>query len=268
MKRFSAIFIVIAMLFVAAACAETESIVELSKNDAHAMYVSAVNATRASGSVAGTLVLHGEFSMMGMTRINDVVIGVSHVFGEGDNFQGEIDASWTEAAFFSWYRDGMFYLYEIGDNFRFTMPGYVYRRMMLTMLVTDVLFPEEGIFGHEVIVDTYGTAIMFEVSESSMRGVLRELANFEDTGGLVVFSDDQVSYEFLDAVVRVRIGHDGELEQIRVAFRYVATHHHIDDAAVSGAYMEIGMVLTEIGGVIIDFPDELQDFPIIDPLWG
>ncbi|MCL2365773.1 MAG: hypothetical protein FWC75_01860 [Oscillospiraceae bacterium] len=270
MKKFVAVFFAVAIILLATACAqaETERVIDLSYSDAYALYVDAVNATRAAGSVSGTLVLFGEFSMLGMSRTNDVAFGVSHIFGDGDNMQGEIDASWTDAGFFSWYRDGMFYFYDIDEAFKFAMSDYVYKRMMLTMLVTDVLFPEEGIFGHEVIKDSYGTAMLFEVSESSMRDVLRELANFEDTGGIIVFSEDEVSYEFLDAVVRMRIGNEGELEQIRVAFRYVVTHHHIDESAVSGGYLEVGMILAEIGDVKIDFPDELSDFPLIDALWG
>ena len=267
------------MLFLLISCSQVEEgtdtavhaderVLELSKSQAYAKYVSAVNAVVNSGSIAGNILLRGEFSMMDMTRENNVIIGIKHVFGEGDNFQGEIDASWTDAGFFSWYKDGTFYFYDFDGGFKFDMPGYVYKRMMLTMLVTQVLFPEEGIFYLDVIEDTYGTAIRFDVTQSVMQNVLRELANFEDTGGVIAFGEDEVSYDFFDAVIRVRINHEGQLEQIRVAFHYIMTHHHISDYAVSAAYLEVGMILSQIGDVTIDFPDVMYDFPHRDDPWS
>jgi len=254
------------MLFVVSACseAETERIVDLSFGDAHALYVDAVSAITAADSFAGHITLFGSSFMMGIDRESDITIGIRHIFGEGDNFQAEIDATHTQADFISYFRDGTFYYYGYHDFYRFSMPGEDFLRMTLSMLVTQVLFSEEYIFYTEVVEDSYGTAIRFEVSQSGMTAVLRQLADFKDTGGVIIHSEDDVSYIFDDVVVLVRIGPDGDLRRIRLSFRYLATHHHISEDAVVSVYQEIGMNVSQLGGVTIDFPDYLHTFPNLD----
>ena len=135
--------------------------------------------------------------------------------------------------------------------------------MTLSKLVTDVLFNEEDIFGLDAVEDSNGTAMRFEVRQAGMQDLLRQLADFEDTGGLTVYGHDDVSYEFEDVVIRMRIDNDGALRDIRLAFVYMATHHHIADGVEFSAYLEIGMNVAQIGGVTIDFPDDLDSFPDI-----
>jgi len=251
------------MLLSLTACAETETerIVDLSYSEAFSIYADAINSVWEAGSFAGHISLFGLFSMMGMERRNELAIGIRHVFGNEDDFHAEIDASWTPSEFIAHFKDGVFYFNSYYERFRLDMPGYLFLRMTLSMLVTEILFSEDYIFGLEVIEDSYGTAMRFEVRQSGMQDVLRQLADFEDTGGATLFEEDDISYEFEDVVIGVRIDPDGELRDIRLAFVYLARHHHIDETAVVSAYLEIGMSISQVGGVIIDFPNDLHSFP-------
>ena len=261
MRRFAAVLAAAVMLFATVACEEKERVVELSENEAYTRYVSAVDTVRSSDSFAGHIALFGHFSMMDMDRENNVAIGIKHIFGSGDKFQAEIDATWTESNFMSYYKDGTYYLNSPEDSFKYDMPGDMFLRMTLSMLVTEVLFSEEDIFGLEVIEDSYGTAMRFEVSQSGMQDVLRQLADFEDTGGAVIYDEGDVNYEFDDAVVKMRIDKNGELKDITLSFLYTATHLHISDDAEVQGYLEIGMSVSQIGGVTIDFPADMDTYP-------
>ena len=267
LRRYAAIIIAAVMLFTTTACTEKQRTVNLSENEAYVKYVKAVDKVRAAGSFAGHIVLYGVFSMMEFERENNVLVGVKHIFGSGDDFQAEIDASWTDAEFISYYKDGMYYLNAYDECFRYSMPGYAFLKMTLSMLVTEVLFPEEDIFGLEVVEDSQGTAIRFEVYQSGMQSVLRQLADYEDTGGFEIYSEDDVGYVFEDVVVRMRIDKSGMLRDIRLAFIYQASHYHIDEDAEVTGYLEIGINTSQIGGVTIDYPDDMDSYPDLETVW-
>ena len=267
MKRFTAILAAAAVILATAACREKEREVDLSENEAHARYVSAVGKITEADSFAGFIILTGAFSLMDMNRENNVVIGIKHIFGPGDNFQAEIDASWTELSFLTYYRDGEYFLNAQDDSFRYAMSGSSFLRMTLSMLVTEILFSAEDVFGLDVVEDADGTAMRFEVYQTGMQDVLRQLAEFEDTGGFEMYGEEAVSYEFQDVVVRMRIDKSGALRDIRLAFLYIATHHHIDEGAAVSGYLEIGMDVKQIGGVTIEFPEDMYSYPDLAAEW-
>ena len=276
MRKLAAVLTATVILFTITACTdtETERIVERSESEAHAEYVNAVNKVRAADSFEGHIIVSGQFAMMDVARENAATIGVKHIFDSDGDLLAEIDATSAESNFKAYYKDGVFYLddYDYSDNyddsFKFAMQGQDFLNMTLSMLVTEVLFSEEDIFGLEVIEDAYGTAIRFEVRQTGMQDVLRQLASYEDTGGTSIHDEEATGYEFQDVVIMVRIDKNGALKDIKLAFLYSMVHHHVSDDTEISAYLEIGMSISQLGGVTIDYPDDMLSFPDLGEMWG
>ena len=271
MKKLALLIIIALMLVMAASCqnsSDTQEFIylDLSFEEAHNLYVGGVNAVSSSDSFAGNIILYGFFFMpgIGAERENDVFINVKHIFGEGDNYMAAISAPWTARGLESWYKDGTFFFRDDAEYFSVPMQGHIFKQMTLSMLVTEVLFHADGIFHLDSARDENGTVLRFEVSSNGMEDVLRQLASFEDMGGFHIHPEEDVSYDFEDVVVRMRVNNDGVLEDIRFAFIYQMVHHHISDDLEVHAYLEVGMYLTQVGGVTIDFPEDMQNWPNLE----
>ena len=278
MRKTAVILFICAALTVSAACngnrsgmprelplvPSVDNFIEISESEAYAMYEAAVAGISAADSFAGHQLVFSQMSMTGLNDFeNQVTVGIRQIFGEGDDVLAQIDASSTDANFISYFRNGVFYLDDgFGDSFKFTMSGDTIKDMTLSMLVTEVLFTADSILAVEAVEGSYGTAIRFEVGKTGIQQALHDLATFADTGGTFRHNEEDVTYEFNDAVVKMQLGDDGRLMDIRVSVMYKFTNHIIGEEIT--AYYEIGMSVSQIGGVTIDFPEYIDTFEDFD----
>ena len=266
MKRVIAIFSAAVMLFASTACdkKEKEREITLSENEAYTQYVTAVNALRDAGSFGGELSFYVTSDVMGEDYDVEAQIGIKHVLGEGDHLQAEIDTTGGPENFKAYYKDGEFYYVDYQEdgigNFKFAMPGADLLSMTNSSLVTDALFSEEDIIELEAIEDAGGIAVRFVVKESGIQEYLRAYANYTMTSGVNDGHADTFDYVFDDVVVMVRLGKNGELINVQLLFLLSIIHY--DEEMVS--YIEIGMHVTECGGVVIDFPEDMESFTDFD----
>ena len=254
MKRFAAIFIAAAMLLTFAACSEKE--VELSQHEAYNKYVKAVESMNAAGSFSGEVVMRTIMTIMGEPFEYATTTGLKQVLGSGDNFQAEIDATLGDANYKTYYRDGTFYYESAGEKVKFAMPGEEYLNMTNSQVITQILFPEESIFGLEATGSASGSEIRFEVVSAGMEEILYQLAGYSVTGGVQEHGTDELDYTFEDVVITMQLDKNGAIQHIRLAFLLVLIHM----GEPMDAYIEFGITVSQIGGVTVDFPDDIDTY--------
>ena len=267
-KRFTAAMIAAAVIVALAGCSENGSgeqrSSDISQAEAYDKYTNAIGGINAAGSFAGETTLRVAMLMMSAPYDYTVTTGIKHIFGPGDNFQAEIIADPSVEMDSVHYKDGMFY-YIGGDEsekhkFKFYFPGEEFLKTTNTRLVTEVIFPISDVFRFEANEDNGGFDFLFEMHPANMNDPLREIADFAMTGGLQEHGAEDLNYEFDDPVVTVRIDKSGNLENIIISFFLMI--NHMDEALET--YIELGINVFKIGGVSIDFPDDLDSFVNLD----
>ena len=255
-RRFMAVLVAAVTLLTLVSCKK-----EITSSDAYANYVSAINSIRSADSFSGEIVLRSMTYIMDETYEYTSVTGIKHIFGSGDGFQAEIDATLSTANFKSYYKDGIFIYEGADDKFKFAMSGEEFLKMTNSVLVTEVLFQEASIFGMESTIESGKTALRFEVRSAGMEGVLNDLAKYSITGGVMdEHAEGEMEFAFDDLVVMMWLDKGGNLMDILITVVFMMTH--FEDQTTN--YIEIGIENIKVGGVAIDYPENLESFTDLD----
>ena len=262
MKKCFAALVALLLLFAFAGCdrnaPEPQEGVDsdLSQSSAYMNYVDSVYAINAADSFSGNITLKTVMFIMGDPFEYKAVTGLKHIFGSGDNIEAELMGDESVEMVSTHYRDGIFYYKGAEDKFKFYYPGEDFLKMTNSRLVTEVLFSESDIFAFEAKEHPLYTEVFFDVYQSNMQDVLREATAYAMTGGVEEHDDEDLQYVFDDALVYIRFDRNGKMEEILLSI--IAMFSHLDD--VIETYIELGIVIDQVGGVQIDFPDDLDSY--------
>ncbi|MDR0490607.1 MAG: hypothetical protein LBH28_05105 [Oscillospiraceae bacterium] len=267
MKKFISVLIVVVMLAMLAGCEGEKKLVsvdsDLSQSDAYKMYVNAIGTIKAADSYSGDNTLRTSMAIMDDPYEYSVKTGVKHVFGSGDNYEVELKAEEGEMLDSMHYKNGTLYYTAGEDKIKFSFSGEDFMKMTNSKLVTEVLFKESAIYLYDPKEDAGGHDILFGVHSAGMEDVLRDFANYSVTGGFDEHGED-LSWEFSDDVdVYVKFDKAGNLRDILLSFVMVMDHvgEYID------TYIELGMIIKQVGGVRVEFPRDLDSYIDQDELY-
>ena len=266
MKKHCAVLIAAILLVTVAGCKgnqpkdEVGVEADLSQEAAYRLYTNAIGEINTIGSFSGNIILKTVMSIMGEPYEYNVTTGVKQIFGNADKIEAEIVADESVNMDSMYYKDGMLFYSGETEKVKFPYPGDAILKMTNSRIVTEVLFPESDIFGYEATEYPSGTEVLFDLYSKNMEDILREITDYSMTGGVEEHDESEVQYSFDDVLASLRFDKTGNLEKVLLS--YVAVFYHFGDAY--DTYIELGVEISQIGGVSINFPSDLDSYTALE----
>jgi len=150
------------------------------------------------------------------------------------------------------YKDGVYYMEMMGMKMKMPMPI----EEIMSQVNTEVIeFPESAIKDMEINDVDDGVELSFTLDGAALGDELaKQMGSMEEMLGAVP------SYTFGDVTLRTVIGKDDKFKSVSMAFAF--------DMDMYGETVQadcvIDMDFIKFGGVIVDFPTDLDDYAEVD----
>lgn len=161
----------------------------------------------------------------------------------------------------TYYKDGMYYMDLSGEKVKMPLPLDKALEQQANLNPELMNFPDSAIKNESVKDVTNGKELSFTLDSSALQNLLeQQMGNLE---GFEALLDQSGDLKFGDVEIKTVINKEDNFESIYMAFPMEMS---IEGEKVKMNYA-ISMDIVQLGGVTIDFPDDLDEYLEIEPIY-